>query len=112
MLAHEFGWTIDEIRQLRPSELAAILEEIGKQKEMDRYAEFKSKWAFIAAVITNGFIAIANMFSKKTLKMVEPDDFVDKIWREKMEGIIKEAQKDEWASYIAEAKQKGLKGPW
>lgn len=112
MLAHEFGWTIDEMRQLKPSELDAILDEIARQNELRNYTEFKSKWAFIAAVITNGFIAIANMFSKKTLEMVEPDDFVDKIWRQKMEGIIKEAQKDEWASYIDDAKAKGLKGPW
>lgn len=115
MLAKEFGWTLKDIRDLYPSELVAIVNELKKQKEVLEYTEFRSRWAFLAAVITNGFSSIAGMFSKHKPKAVKPEDFVDKKWYKKIEGMIKEAQpspKDEWASHIAEAKAKGLKGPW
>ncbi|KRQ86057.1 hypothetical protein ABG79_02189 [Caloramator mitchellensis] len=113
LLAREFGWNIEDIKQLRPSELEAIIKELQKQKEIQEYVEFKGKWAFLASVITNGFAAIANMFSKRRLKEVKPDDFIDKKYAAKIERYFKEAQdEDKWASYIAEAKAKGLKGPW
>lgn len=115
-MGREFGWTLDDIRQLRPSELISILKELERQKTVYEYAEFKSKWAFLAAVITNGLLAIAGMFSKRKPKTVEPDDFINKDWRKKIEGMFKEAHKQqnnsEWASLIADAKAKGLKGPW
>ncbi|MDO6355110.1 hypothetical protein Q3V94_08465 [Caloramator sp. CAR-1] len=112
LLAREFGWNIEDIKQLRPSELEVIIKELQKQKEIQEYAEFKGKWAFLAAIITNGFAAIASMFSKRRPKEVKPDDFIDKKYAAKIERYFKEAQPDEWASYIAEAKAKGLKGPW
>lgn len=96
--------------------MAAILEELKKQKELWEYAEFRGKWAFLASVITNAAAAIVSMFSKRKPKLVNPDDFLDKKWRKKVESMFKEAQpsptKDEWASFIEEAKAKGLKGPW
>jgi hypothetical protein len=113
LLAREFGWTIEEIRQLRPSELEVIIKELQKQKEIQEYVEFKGKWAFLAAVITNGFAAIASMFSRRRPKEVKPNDFIDKKYAAKIEGYFKEAQaEDKWASLIQEAKMKGLKGPW
>ncbi|WDU82272.1 hypothetical protein [Caloramator sp. Dgby_cultured_2] len=52
------------------------------------------------------------MFSRRKPKEVKADDFIDKKFAAKIEKYFKEAQPDEWASYIAEAKAKGLKGPW
>lgn len=115
LLAREFGWTVQEMRELYPSELAAIVSELRKQKQVWEYTELRSKWAFLAAVITNGFSSIASMFSKRKPKAVKPEDFIDKKWYKKIEGMIKGAQpsaRDEWASHIADAKAKGLKGPW
>ncbi|QCX32452.1 hypothetical protein FDN13_01360 [Caloramator sp. E03] len=83
-----------------------------KQREIQEYVEFKGKWAFLAAIITNGFAAIASMFSKRKPKEVKIDDFIDKKYAAKIKGYFKEAQDDKWASLIKEAKMKGLKGPW
>jgi len=114
LLAREFGWTLDEMRQLRPSELVAILKELERQKFLQEYHEMRSRWAFLAAVITNGVSAIASMFSKKKSKQIEPDAFISKEMRKKMEKLTKKAQREEnrWAKFIEEAKAKRLKGPW
>lgn len=115
LLAREFGWTPQDIRELYPSELAVILEELKQQKEVYEYNEFRNKWAFLAAAFTNAVINIVSLFSKRKPKQVVPDDFMDKEWHRKIEKILKEAQPpqdDKWVSFIEEAKTKGLKGPW
>lgn|GEM_PF-1422574 len=115
-LAREFGWTPQEMRELYPSELAAILVELKRQKEVQEYAEIRGKWAFLAAVITNAAAGIVAAFSKRKPKQANPEDFINKKWIKRMEKILKETQpsqeEDEWVSLIEEAKAKGLKGPW
>lgn len=114
VLAREFGWTLDEIRQLRPSELAAILKELQRQKTIQEYHEMRNKWAFLAAVFMNGISALAAKFGGKKPKLVEPDVFISKEMKKAVEQLTKKAQQEEdrWASLIEEAKAKGLKGPW
>lgn len=113
LLAREFGWTPDKMRQLYPSELQAIERELTRQKLIDEYKEQINHWAFLAAVITNDLGAIAGMFSKRKPKTVEADAFISKEWKKRVEGLFKEAHpENRWASYIAETKEKGLKGPW
>jgi len=66
-------------------------------------------WAFLAAVIVNGFIALGG---KKD--MVNPEDFISKEFKKQVEAILKaqSQEKNDWASLIEDAKTKGLKGPW
>jgi len=110
LLGREFGWTVDEMRRLRPSELFSILEELKRQKLIEQYAEQKNHWAFLAAVITNGLGGIAGMFSKRKPKQVEADDFIGKDLKKAVEGIFR--NEDEMDKLVADAKKKGLKGPW
>lgn len=114
LLAREFGWTLYEMRQLRPSELTVILKELEKQQLLQEYREMRNHWAFLAAMITNGVSAITSMFSKKKPKQVEPDAFISKEMKKAVEKLTKKAQQgeDRWAALIQEAKAKGLKGPW
>jgi len=115
-LAREFGWTLDEMRRLRPSELTAILRELQKQKLIQEYHEMRNRWAFLAAVTTNGFSTLAGMLSKskRKPKQVEPDAFISKEMKKAIERMTKKAQQEEdrWAELVREAKAKGLKGPW
>jgi hypothetical protein len=78
LLAREFGWTIDGMRQLTPRELAVVLNELQRQVAIEQLNEQRNHWAFLAAVITNGFGAITSMFSKRKHKDVSPDDFMGK----------------------------------
>lgn len=110
MLGREFGWTVDEMRRLRPSELFDILDELKRQKLIESYTEQKNHWAFLAAVITNGLAGIAGMFSKRKPKTVEADDFIGKDLKKAVEGIFR--NEDEMDKLVADAKKKGLKGPW
>lgn len=66
-------------------------------------------WAFFAAVIVNGFIALGG---KKD--MVGPEDFINKEFKKQVDAILKahSQEKDDWAMLIEDAKAKGLKGPW
>ena len=117
LLGREFGWTLDEMRQLYPSELKAILKELQKQKLVDEYAEQKNKWTFLAAVIANCTAALSRVFSgkKKKPKLVEPDDFINEEFEKLMQQILgtKEQEKDKkYAKHIQDAKAKGLSGPW
>lgn len=103
------------MKTLRPSELMAILAELKKQKLAEAYSEQRNKWAFLASVITNGFAAIAGMFSRRKPKMTEPDDFISKDFKRLAEDVFGESRsgkKVDWDSLISEAKAKGLKGPW
>lgn len=102
------------MRALRPSELAAILNELHKQKLVESYQEQRNHWAFLAAVITNGLAAIGGTFSRRRPKMVEADDFISKELKKLVERILEAqpAKKTDWASLVQDAKEKGLKGPW
>jgi len=66
------------MRQLTPRELAVVLNELQRQMAIEQLNEQRNRWAFLAAVITNGFGAITSMFSKRKHKAVSPDDFMDK----------------------------------
>ena len=113
LLAREFGWTIDEMRVLRPSELAAILLELQRQVALEQYNEQRNHWAFLAAVITNNISRIIGMFSKNKPKRVEPDDFMDKDAKKMLQRLLgQEPEQKDWSRHIEEARAKGLAGPW
>ncbi len=102
------------MRQLYPSELKAILNELQRQKLLNEYTEQRNKWAFLAAVISNGFSGIAGMFSKHRgkQKAITPDDFISNEFKE-LAGIDKRIKHgSDYSKNIQDAKQKGLKGPW
>ena len=111
LLAREFGWTIDEMKLLKPSELAAILNELQRQVTIEQLNEQRNHWAFLAAVITNGFGAITSMFSKRKHKAVSPDDFMDKDAKKMLQRLLgQEPEQKDWSRHIEEARAKGLKG--
>lgn len=106
------------MRQLYPGELRAILSELEKQKIAEGYAEQKNKWAFLAAVITNGFASLACSFSGKRRKpkLVDADDFMTKEYKKLVDRVIggqkNKENNEKFDKHIQDAKQKGLKGPW
>ena len=111
LLAREFGWTIDEMKLLKPSELAAILNELQRQVTIEQLNEQRNHWAFLAAVITNGFGVITSMFSKRKHKAVSPDDFMDKDAKKMLQRLLgQEPEQKDWSRHIEEARAKGLKG--
>ena len=110
LLAREFGWSIEEMRQLTPRELAAILNELQRQVALEQYNEQRNKWAFLAAVITNGFGAITSMFSKRKHKAVSPDDFMGKDAKKAFQQLLGQDKQKDWSRHIEDAKAKGLKG--
>jgi hypothetical protein len=118
LLAREFGWTIDEMRQLTPRELAVVLNELQRQVALEQYNDQYSHWAFLAAVITNGFGAIAGMFSKRRPKTFSPDDFMGKEAKKMLQRLLEqdrpepELEQKNWGRHIEDAKAKGLVGPW
>jgi hypothetical protein len=95
------------MRRLYPSELAAILLELQRQITLEQYHEQRNQWAFLAAVITNGFGRIAGIFSKRKPKPVTPDDFMGKGAKKMLQQP--QEQKD-WDRHIKDARAKGLKG--
>ena len=118
LLGREFGWTVDEMRNLTPQELVAILNELQRQVALEQYNEQRNKWAFLAAVITNGFGAITSMFSKRKHKAVSPDDFMGKEAKKMLQRLLEqdrpepELEQKNWGRHIEDAKAKGLAGPW
>jgi hypothetical protein len=110
LLAREFGWSIEEMRQLTPRELAAILNELQRQIAIEQLNEQRNHWAFLAAVITNGFGAITSMFSKRKHKAVSPDDFMDKDAKRMLQRLLGQDKQKDWSRHIEDAKAKGLKG--
>lgn len=102
------------MRQLYPSELKAILEELQKQKLVDEYVEQKNKWAFLAAVIMNGVAILARVFSgkKKKIKEISPDDFISKDFKRIIRQVLgRQEEYNDYGKHIEDAKQKGLKVP-
>jgi hypothetical protein len=111
LLGREFGWTVEEMRNLTPQELVAILNELQRQVALEQYTDQRNKWAFLAAVITNGFGAIAGMFSKRKHKTVSPDDFMGKDAKKMLQRLLgQEPEQKDWSRHIEDAKAKGLKG--
>ena len=103
------------MRQLTPRELAAILNELQRQKAIEQLNEQRNHWAFLAAVITNGFSRIAGMFSKRKPKMVNPEDFMSKEAKKMLQQLLgqgPEQSQADWNRHIEDAKAKGLRGPW
>ena len=101
------------MRQLTPRELTAILNELQRQMAIEQLNEQRNHWAFLAAVITNGFGAITSMFSKRKPKTVSPDDFMGKEAKKMLQRLLgqDEPDKKDWNKHIKDAKAKGLKGP-
>jgi len=93
------------------------LKELQRQKLLEEYHEQRNRWAFLAAVISNGFAGIVRMFSKRKGKQKEitPDDFISKELK-KLAGIDtidkKPGKEPGFEKHIKDAKAKGLKGPW
>jgi len=113
LLGREFGWSIDEMRNLTPQELVAILNELQRQVALEQYNEQRNKWAFLAAAITNNISRIVGMFSKRKPKMVEPDDFMNKDAKKMLQQLLgQEPEQKDWGRHIEDAKAKGLAGPW
>ena len=113
LLGREFGWRIDEMRNLTPQELVAILNELQRQVALEQYNEQRNKWAFLAAAITNNISRIVGMFSKRKPKMVEPDDFMNKDAKKMLQQLLgQEPEQKDWGRHIEDAKAKGLAGPW
>jgi hypothetical protein len=118
LLAREFGWSIEEMRQLTPRELAVVLNELQRQMAIEQLNEQRNHWAFLAAVITNGFGAITSMFSKRKHKDVSPDDFMGKEAKKMLQRLLEqdrpepELEQKNWGRHIEEARAKGLAGPW
>jgi len=100
------------MRQLTPRELVAILNELQRQMAIEQLNEQRNHWAFLAAVITNGFSRIAGMFSKRKPKMVSPDDFMGKDAKKMLQRLMGQEQLEQkdWSRHIEDAKAKGLKG--
>ena len=99
------------MRQLTPRELAAILNELQRQMAIEQLNEQRNHWAFLAAVITNGFGAIVSMFSKRKHKAVSPDDFMGKEAKNMLQRLFgQEPEQKDWSRHIEEARAKGLKG--
>jgi hypothetical protein len=120
LLGREFGWTIDEMRQLTPRELAVILNELQRQTLIEEYNEQRNRWNFLAAVMMNGFSALATVFGGKRRrpKLVGPDDFIDKKAKELFQQLLgqdepgQKQNQETWSKHIKDARAKGLRGPW
>jgi hypothetical protein len=109
------------MRALRPSELTAILPELQRQLAIDQYNEQRNRWAFLAAVITNGFGAVVSAisgFGKRRYKhkTVEPDDFMSKDAKKMLQRLLGQGEpgpeQGGWSKHIEDARAKGLAGPW
>jgi hypothetical protein len=114
LLGREFGWSIEEMRQLTPRELAVVLNELQRQVAIEQYNEQHNRWAFLAAVIANNISRIVGMFSKRRPKTFSPDDFMGKEAKKMLQRLLEQdrpEQKD-WIRHIEDAKAKGLAGPW
>lgn len=79
--------------------------------------EFREHWAFLAAIITNGFSGLAASMSSKRRKpkWIKAEDFVDKDFHMLFERLFsqpKKKKKDSLEKLVTDAKAKGLEGPW
>lgn len=99
------------MRTLRPSELRAILPELQRQVKLEQYAKQRDGWAFMAAVVANGFAGMAGKRGK-----AKPEDFMGKEalaeWRKLAQGAVPAQARapQDWSEHIAQARAKGLRG--
>lgn len=108
------------MRRLRPSELAAILEELRRQTILEELNEQKNKWNLLAATIINGASAVSSQIAalggrRRKPKWVEPNDLMSKDAKkllQQLSGETAEAETEDWSKHIQDAKAKGLAGPW
>jgi len=114
LLGREFGlglWKRCVISA--PQELVAILNELQRQVALEQYTDQRNKWAFLAAVITNGFGVIAGMFSKRKHKAVSPDDFMGKEAKKMLQQLLGGRMSRKIGTGILRMrKQRVFKGPW
>jgi len=106
------------MKQLRPSELIAILKELQKQILIEQYNEQRNRWAFLAAVITNGVAVLSSTLvavfggKRRKPKLVDADDFMGKEIKKTIKQLLGEnEEKKDWSKHIEEAKAKGLQYP-
>lgn len=92
LIAKEFGWTLDEIGKLAPTQVQGILEELLYQKRLEDYLE-SYRFAFLASVI-------CNLVSKEK---VSPEDFIGAL--PKREG--QEYSKEELLHLARRTRKKG-----
>lgn len=106
-----------------PSELNAILRVLAEQKKEESKAEAaevvreQRNLAALMSVVVNSSLNLAGMFAKRKPKMTKPEDFLSKDFQKIVDEIFNEARDErvslsDRASQIADAKNKGLKGPW
>lgn len=114
LLAREFGWTLDEMRALYPSELYGLLQELQRQLLLEEYNEQLNKWSYLVASVYNGFTTIARMLSRKKgrCKVFEPKDFISKDFHTIVKSLLPETEeKDDYENHMQDVKKKGLRGP-
>ena len=120
LLGREFGWTLDEMRNLTPQELVAILNELQRQVTIEQLNEQRNRWAFLAAVITNAASVLSSTISgvfggrRRKPKLVSPGDFMSKEAKKILQQLLgqDEPEQKDWSRHIKDAKAKGLRGPW
>ena len=80
---------------------------------IEQLNEQRNHWAFLAAVITNGFGDITSMFSKRKHKAVSPDDFMGKEAKKMLQRLLgqDEPEPKDWSRHIEDVRAKGLVGP-
>lgn len=108
------------MRQLRPSELAGIMNELERQVALEQLNEQRNRWNFLAAVIMNGASVLTSAIAgavgkRKKPKRVEPDDFMSKDAKKLFERLLNQGAPEKtrtWERHIEDARAKGLAGPW
>ncbi|WP_461365559.1 hypothetical protein [Candidatus Darwinibacter acetoxidans] len=106
------------MRQLRPSELAAILGELQRQTALEGLNEQRNRWNFLAATVINGASVVSAQVAalggkRRKPKFVEPDDLMSKDAKKLLQQLLQETvQEAGWSKHIQDAKAKGLQGPW
>lgn len=97
MLASQYGWTVDEILNIRPYKLAfSLMEAIKKRMAVEKY-EHLYGFAFLAAV--NATI--------HTRKRYKPEDFLEKPGEE--ENLRRSIEELKLAKWRLLARKKGLR---
>ena len=120
ILAREFGWSLDDMRRLRPSELAAILAELGRQKTEEARADEaramleQFRFASMLAAIINAGRQVVGVFARRKPKLVKPDSLLGPDFMRRVRELLAESDRTDrdWSAHIEDAKAKGLKGPW
>ncbi len=106
------------MRQLRPSELAAILGELQRQVAIEELNEQRNGWAALAATVINGASMVSAQVAglggkRRRPKLITPDDIMGKDAKKLLQRLLRDGAKAEsWDRHVEDAKAKGLSGPW